>query len=177
MITIDEPGILTQAPDFENPLGLIQACHERILFHCDLLDKLTDYIARNEIDKEASDAGRRIHRYFNTAGKLHHQDEEKDLFPRLVRVSLKLADIINQLKQGHQQLDRLWESIVPSLSNLYKLDKNTLAQFSEQCHEFSALNRQHLEFEEEELLSIARHLISSDDMLLIGKSMRERRGL
>jgi len=177
MITIDEPGAENLAPDFDNPLGLIKACHERILFHCDLLEKIMRYLAENETDKEAIDAIQRVSRYFNTAGKLHHQDEEVDVFPRLIRDSVKLADIVNTLRQDHTNLDTLWHSISAALEKPGAINPEQLIELTKIITEFCNLNRKHLQVEEEELLTIATHLISNDDLKAIGQSMKDRRNL
>ena len=175
MISITEPGAHSAAPDFNNPLGLIKACHERIIFHCDLLEKTIAYLDDNEVDKNSIDAARRVTRYFNTAGKLHHQDEEKDIFPQLIRVSTKLANIINILEQGHQSIDKLWNNISPLLDKLETITPAQLPELKQLCIEFCQLNLEHMKFEEEELLSVAANLISNDQLKLIGASMKERR--
>ena len=43
------------APDFNDPLGLLAACHQRILGFCDLLERLGPWIDANGLDKEALD--------------------------------------------------------------------------------------------------------------------------
>jgi len=177
MITINEPGILTQAADFDNPLGLIKACHERISFHCDLLDKIMAYLVENEVDKELVDTARKVHRYFSTAGKLHHQDEEQDIFPRLVNASMKLADIINNLKQEHQEMDKLWETIGAALDKPRAILQEQLPKLREACDSFCKLNRKHIAFEEENILSIATHLLSNEELKIIGNAMKNRRNL
>lgn len=175
MITITEPGALSEAPDYDNPLGLIKACHKRILFHCDLLEKVMAYLDLNKVDKNVMDAARLISHYFNTAGKLHHQDEEKDIFPRLISVSTKLADIINTLEQGHQSIDKLWTKISPLLENLEIITPTQLPELKQSCTEFCQFNLQHMQFEEKELFSVASNLISNDQLKLIGQSMKRRR--
>ena len=175
MITIDEPGIPSIAPNFDDPIGLIKACHERIAFHCDLLSKTMSYLSENGVDEEAVEAARKVYRYFSTAGKLHHQDEEQDIFPRLIRVSMKLADIINTLKHEHQSIDKLWDTLSVSLDDPGTITPEQLPELKKFCAEFYRLNLKHIKFEEEELLSIASHMINNDELKLIGASMKERR--
>ena len=40
---------------------------------------------------------------------------ESDLYPRLNRQSLKLAELVQGLKQDHKEIAMRWESISPTL--------------------------------------------------------------
>src|SRR5512145_2891822 len=72
-----------RAPSFDDPLEMIQACHEKILRQCDTLRKLGPHLKEQGCDEAAQQAAQGILRYFDTAGMFHHQDEELDLFPAL----------------------------------------------------------------------------------------------
>lgn len=162
------------APDFSDPLGLLRACHERILNHCDTLLKLVDHINSNGVDDEARKAAANIHRYFSTAAQHHHQDEEQDIFPRLARQSLKLADLVHQLKQEHQKLDTLWQELEPLLARPASLED--MEAFRSVANRFADAYRSHALKENEDLLDIAVHIFSSEELKAIGDSMAERRG-
>ncbi len=169
MIQIDDPH---PAPDFNDPLGLLSACHDRILQHCDLLERLLEHLDDKGSDDEARQAAAAILRYFDTAGRLHHQDEEQDLFPRLVRTSLKMAELIHELRQEHERLDRLWDPLSASLQRLQDIDLNALRG---QAEAFIEASREHVRRENGELLSVARHLLSEKEQRRIGEAMAERR--
>jgi len=104
------------APDFDDPLGLLRACHGRILHNCKLLERLPAHLQAHGADAELRQATGKIHRYFSVAVPLHHQDEELDLFPQLARQSLKLAERVHRLRQEHVRLDGLWQSLAPLLA-------------------------------------------------------------
>ncbi len=164
------------APDFSDPIGLLKACHQRILRYCDLLEKMVT-LAKTEqsedTDKEIRDAANQIKRYFSTAGVLHHLDEEQSLFPILIRTSMKMADLIHMLKQAHKQSDELWEQLEPLLSDPTKQENlDSLEQVSEQ---FCAFQREHVKEEESGVLAMAEHILSSDQLRNIGYSMEEKR--
>ncbi|NIP72287.1 MAG: hemerythrin domain-containing protein [Gammaproteobacteria bacterium] len=161
------------APDLSDPLGLMRACHRRVLEHCDLMGRLAEHIAHKGVDAEAREAARRIHRYFSIAAAHHHQDEEDDLFPRLNRVSLKLADVIHRLRQDHVRLGALWGELEPLLAR--PGDIADPERFGEQCKTLCAGYREHIRVEEEELFDVAQHLLSTDDLRAIELAMRERR--
>lgn len=162
------------APDFSDPLGLLRACHDRISQHCDTLQRLAVHIAEKGVDQEAREAAAQVHRYFTVAGKHHSQDEEQDLFPRLARQSLKLADLIHQLKQEHEAIDALWEPLAPLLSRPASIEDSSA--FSEQAKQFTDAYRAHIRKENEDLLNMAQHIFSSDELKQIGEKMAERRG-
>jgi hemerythrin-like domain-containing protein len=163
------------APDFSDPLGLLRACHERVLQHCETLLKLADHIAAQGVDQEAREAAARIYKYFSVAGKHHHQDEEQDIFPRLARVSLKLADRVHQLKQQHQSIDALWQQLAPLLSRPASIEEH--AAFKALAQQLAEAYREHIRKENEELLDVAQHIFGRDELNQIGEKMAERRGL
>ena len=165
----------TAAPDFSDPLGLLRACHERVLEHCELLLKLAAHIAAQGVDQEARKAAAQVHKYFSVAGKHHHQDEEQDIFPRLARQSLKLADIVHQLKQEHQAIDALWQQLDPLLSHPATIQQSE--NFGQLAQQLADAYRAHVRKENEDLLDIAQHIFGSDELKQIGEKMAERRGL
>jgi hemerythrin-like domain-containing protein len=163
------------AHDFSNPLALLRACHERILRHGELLLTLADHIATNGVDAQAREAAAGIYKYFSVAGRHHHQDEEQDLFPRLARQSLKLADRVHALKQQHQSIDALWQQLMPLLTRPASIeDPDAFRALAEQ---FAAAYRDHIQKENEELLDIAQHIFSREELKQIGEKMAERRGI
>jgi len=163
------------APDFSDPLGLLRACHERIFQHCDMVENLAAHLAGKGVDLEATEAAAKIRRYFSVAAKHHHEDEEQDLFPRLSRQSLKLADLIHTLKQDHAQLEALWAEIAPLLAKPTTI--TDVEAFRKQAKQFAEAYRNHAHKENSELLEIARHILSRDELRQIGRSMAERRGV
>lgn len=163
------------APDFSDPLGLLRACHERIFKHCDILESLAAHVADQGIDQEAREAAAQIHRYFSIAAKHHHEDEEQDLFPRLARQSLKLADLVHTLKQDHQQLDALWTEIEPILAKPASI--KDVENFQSLAERFAGAYREHARRENTDLLDMAQHIFSSDELKKIGQNMAERRGV
>ena len=161
------------APGFDDPLGLLMACHERILGHCETLDKLPAHWAAHGCDDELRQAAKRIHHYFSTAGKLHHQDEEEDLFPRVVRTSIKIAETVHRLRQEHQRMDAAWQALEPLLARPQRIEDE--AGFAALCSEFTALYRQHIQTENAFFLDKVQHLLSSQQLKDIGKTMAARR--
>jgi len=163
------------APDFSDPLGLLRACHDRILGHCCTLVRLAEHIGRRGVDDEARTAMGRVHRYFTTAGRHHHGDEEEDLFPILRGRDEKLDALLDELPQQHRQLDRLWDRLAPLLT---QPDRVTDAGgFEKLVDEFVKAYRQHVVTENTRLLPLAESLLSEQQRRALGRAMARRRGV
>lgn len=163
------------APDFNDPLGLLRACHERMLAQCNVLERLPAHIAAKGADDEARSAIRAAVQYFTTSARHHHQDEEQDLFPILNRQSLKLADRVYTLKQEHARLEAAWDALANAFKKSGELAGNS--EFPSLIENFCALYRAHIEFENREILSIAQHILSQRQLEDMGDAMARRRGV
>ena len=169
---MNKPGLSETLPGFDDPIGLLRACHEKMQAHCELLATLLD---KKTLDDEAREAARNLARYFSQSAPLHHRDEEEDLFPRINRQSLKVAELVHGLKKEHETLDALWDSIVPELK---KLPANGFSEaFSQSALEFSTLCQEHIARESRELLPLASNSLSQQALAEIGESMAARRGV
>ncbi|HED16939.1 MAG TPA: hemerythrin domain-containing protein [Gammaproteobacteria bacterium] len=161
------------APDFSDPLGLLLACHQRMREHCELLQRCAQHLSDKGLDEDAKKAAAQVHRYFSTAAMFHHRDEEEDLFPLLIRSSMKMADVINQLKQQHAEIQALWQELAPLLARPASIENPTA--FTELSEQYASLYQKHLAYEEQEFLNIAVHMLSQKQLDQIGCSMKKRR--
>jgi hemerythrin-like domain-containing protein len=162
-----------ELPGFDDPVAVLRACHERMLDHCDLLERLVAHVADKGPDMEASSAAAKVYRYFTTAARHHHQDEEQDLFPLLARQSMEIADLAFALRQDHKRLDVLWNELAPALRRVQDIEGN--ADFAARAAEFCQLTRAHVEKENREFLPQVQHSLSSRQLQDIGRAMEKRR--
>lgn len=163
------------APDFNDPLGLLRACHERILKQLATLLAMAERVAASGVDSEVRTAAAGVHRYFSTAGRHHHADEEQEIFPRLARQNLRLADLVHRLRRDHEAMDELWRQLEPLLARPATITDP--AAFGELVARFSEVYRHHIALENDELLERAGHILSRDELQKIGARMAERRGV
>ena len=163
------------APDFSDPLGLLRACHERILKHGDMAVNLACRLADSGLDPEVTNAAAQVHRYFSTAARHHHEDEEQEIFPRLARQSRKLADLVHSLEQEHNRLEALWLEMEPLLAEPTRIENTE--EFQSLAKQFAEAHRAHVRKENSELLTQATHIFSNGELMEIGRSMAERRGI
>lgn len=167
MIMLPDP-----APGFDDPLELLRTCHERILQQCATLTKIADHLATRDPTEEVRAAAVLVHRYFSTAGQLHHEDEEQDLFP-LLRADPALADLIAQLQKDHVHMGSLWRELEPRLLALETIDN--VHTFHRQVAAFNACYAQHIARENQELLPRASELLPTAVLAVLGARMAARR--
>ena len=170
------------APTFDHPLEMLRACHGKILRQCDTLQKLAGHLASEGCDVQAQQAAQGILRYFDTAGKLHHQDEELDLFPALkaaacldtTRLEHLLKGLLEQLLAEHVIMLASWDALRPTLLQLAAGEKVKLD--SAVMERFITSHTRHIATENAELLPLAARLLSIEQLEMIGRKMSERRG-
>lgn len=171
-MTMSDTGLPEMLPGFDDPIGLLRACHEKMLSHCELLAGLAD---GDSLDTAARETARNINRYFSHSAPLHHRDEEEDLFPRINRQSLRIAELVHTLKKEHEALDALWNSIAAELKQLPA--DGFSSTFKQTAKEYSTLCGQHIARENRELLPLVSNSLSHQVLLEIGESMAKRRGV
>ena len=164
---MNDDGLPDELPGFDDPIGMLRACHDKIIAHCDMLEGL--------LERQDKEIAARVHRYFNTSAPLHHRDEEEDLFPRINRQSLKIAELVHRLKQEHQELSQLWGRIAADLKSLPQ--DGFSDDFITAAREFCHINRAHITLENMELLPMASGILSQQDLGAIGETMAARRGV
>ena len=131
----------TPAPGFDQPLAMLRACHERIQRQCATLAKLAAHLRSDGLTDSARQAAADIRRYFSSAGRQHHADEEQDLFPRL-RTEPGLAGLLDTLVREHAVMETLWQGLEPLLAAPETI--SDLDAFAQLAGEFNAAYAQHL---------------------------------
>jgi hemerythrin-like domain-containing protein len=174
------PGHSAPAVGFEVPLEMLAACHGRVQHQCETLQRLLAHLKDHCADRPAQEAARAVMRYFDTAARHHHEDEEQDLFPALLESmagsdAVCLRELTAALSNDHRALERRWGVLRQRLSQVAEgkaasLDADDVAGFVQ-------LYEQHIAREEAELLPMAAHLLSDAELDRIGLAMRMRRGV
>ena len=104
------------ATGFASPLVLWTACHERGQRMAQLLSRLLEHWTAEGPSEHVNVTAVDVRRYFDEAAPRHHQDEDVDLFPRLLRrldisgttESDRLSDLIKRLDTEHREMETLW---------------------------------------------------------------------
>ena len=174
------PGTQGPAASTEAPLEMLAACHIRIQRQCATLQRLAEHIVAHGSDKDAQSAAGGILRYFDTAARDHHADEEEDLFPALLESmagsdAVCIREMTEALAAEHRVLEAQWASLRPALRSIAAGNAAELPLGH--VHAFAAAYDRHMRIEEDELLPMASRLLGEDDIERIGRAMRKRRGI
>ncbi|MEO7057753.1 MAG: hemerythrin domain-containing protein [Caldimonas sp.] len=159
---------------------MLSACHLRIEQKCSTLRRLVRHLATFGADEQAQVAAAGVIRYFETAAKDHHADEEKDLFPALIE-SMAGSDAVclREMTQGltaeHRELESRWQHLRGALDRVVASESVSLDALDVEA--FVGLYERHIEREDRELLPMAARLLSDAELDRIGMAMRERRGI
>lgn len=174
------PGTSVPEASFEVPLEMLSACHHRVENQCATLRRLVAHLAQHGADADARSAASAVMRYFDSAARDHHADEEVDLFPALIESmagsdAVCLRGIVSGLTEDHRALEALWRDLRIPLQAIANGEIAALA--SPDIEPFITRYERHIEREEKELLPMVARLLSDDALAQIGRAMRERRGI
>ena len=164
------------APSFDNPLEILLACHDKIQTQCVTLRKLLQHLSSHGCDSQARQAAHAILRYFDTAGQNHHDDEEQDLFPRLLATSTaEVHELIARLLDEHKVMDMTWQQLRPLL---LAIAEGRAAELDIKAVEhFIQVHDRHISLENARLLPQAAKLLDHIQLEVLGRSMAARRGV
>lgn len=171
-------SLIPVAPGFDQPLDMLEACHERLQAQLHTLEKLARWLPEHGADEQARRAAANVMRYFDNAATNHHCDEENDLLPALhARVAdherAELEALSECIIADHRRLSAAWEELRVLLAEIADghaadLTGAGLARFVDDY-------RKHLAHEEDVMLPFARRLLGSEALEALGASMTARR--
>ena len=164
----------TAAPSFDDPLEMLLACHGRIQAQCATLLKLSKHLPVHGCDTQAKQAAHAILRYFDTAGQHHHNDEEQDLFPRLlVSADIAARTLVARLLEEHKAMDTAWRQLRPYLADIS--NEKSAALDSAATEHFIGVYDRHIALENSQLIPLAKRLLTAEQLEALGRNMAARR--
>ncbi len=169
---------------FDDPLAMWHACHLRVLRVAGLLERLREHVAGGDLDRSVQVTATTVRRYFGEAAPRHHEDEEIDLYPRLLQrlaqqsgqaAVAPVARAIETLRSDHVSLATLWVTLDAALARIEDgeaadLEETTVALFVSGY-------RRHCEIEDLIIRPALYRVLTAEDLAQIGHSMAARRGL
>ncbi len=184
MSAVSSIDFRSPAAGFDQPLEMWHACHERVARMTSLLARLHDYLATHPLDENAGVTATSVRRYFDEAAPRHHEDEEIDLFPMVLRRldaaddaarGARVAAAIERLQRDHEDMGVLWIHLREQLVRIEHgrapaIEPAVVAQFIEHY-------RSHIALEEAEVGVAARELLTAADLRRLGGAMAARRGV
>jgi hypothetical protein len=168
------------AGGFATPVAMWLACHQRLEGVCGLLQRLHGHVKDFGADEAARFGAEGVRRYFSGAARRHQDDEDVDLFPRVLeslsghrRASLRST--MDRLQDDHAEAERLWQPVDRQLTEIQRgvrisTDENALRALIDK-------HLSHRRAEEDALLQLVRTTLPPADLTAIGDAMAQRRGL
>ena len=172
-------GNLTEeVSDFSRPLAALKTCHVRMREQCDGLRALVDRIKVHGSDADAQRMAAEIVRYFDTAARFHHEDEEDDLLPRMMVCATmsrgsSLTRLVASIATEHREMDRAWTHLRALLQGVTAGEAGLDPMLVDH---FVKLYSVHIAVEEANLFPLAEMLLSRSDLAEISAGMAQRRG-
>ncbi len=174
-----DPRIAQLLASFEQPMAVLAGCHSRISARLDGLRGLSGDLAAQS-GADAQQSASEILRYFDGAGRHHHEDEELDLLPRLRQAAAgdharRVLAIAGNIEREHADMERQWMRLRDALEDLAHgaprgPDPAAVGRF---CSTYAI----HMQLEEASLFPLASVLLTADDLVRLGRDMARRRGL
>ncbi len=164
------------APSFDDPLGMLVACHGRIERQLDTLQRLAAHVPVHGADRDAQAAARAILRYFDNAAPNHHADEEASVFPRLLARTPSARDLVAALERDHHAtFDANWRRLRPLLAGIASGQRDSLPPGL--VREVRAAYEAHIALENDTLIPLCADALTPEELAAIGAEMAARRGV
>jgi len=166
-----------QATEADSPLQDFSRCHVGFVTVLEAALGLPEMIVTAARSRScAAD----MQKMFRDRLLAHHDDEERDLFPAVLRVAQpgdevdRAQAMVAQLVREHREIAQLWKQLEPAvqaIANGYlpQLDSALL-------HELVRRFNEHVRVEEEEFLPFAQQVLArqAEDMAMLGLAMHRR---
>ncbi|MCA0324786.1 MAG: hemerythrin domain-containing protein [Proteobacteria bacterium] len=163
--------------DTDAPLTDFSQCHAGILRQLDAFGELPELLTPAQRARQIAE---QFVGFFRSAAFEHHQDEERELFPAVLRDAQpgpeldRVRQMVDQLTREHRDIERQWSTLEPQLKKLAKgqpveIDPQAIASLVAQY-------KAHAEFEEAEFLPLSARILGrdSDHMAALGLSLHMR---
>ena len=174
------PGFSAPAAGFDEPLAMLNACHDRIRRSLGLLQRICERVNDRRIDGAVREAASDVLRYFDIAAPLHHEDEEKHIFPAVLSGApdAMTRKAVLRLQEQHVLMAAGWRILREPLAALAAGDDAAFGvPQCEAAARYIALYDEHASAEEMLIFPAAAALIDHDTLTRAGEEMAERRGV
>jgi hemerythrin-like domain-containing protein len=159
------------------PFDVLDACHKQMATALGQLTELVEHIQDHGVDGKARTLARDLFQFFMHTAREHHVDEEKHIFPALIRSGDdELVRATMRLQQDHGWIEEDWLELAPQIEsiaagyNWYNID-----QLLHAIPVFQALYQDHMALEESLIYPEAKARIADWDLKGMGREMALRR--
>jgi len=128
----------------------IDDCHRQILSMLDELSVIVTKLESDGIDREIRDRAAKVATFFSTTAREHHEEEERHIFPALVKGARpEVVQAILRLQQDHDWLEEAWFELAPHVHAIAAGRRSCdIGTIRDGLAALDALYRDHIELEE-----------------------------
>lgn len=157
------------AKDFSDGMRVLYTYHDGLLDFGKRLLRLVEDISKHGINEARANECIHLHCYYTRATRLHHHDEEKALFPLILKKSFLIDGMLERLLLDHEEIEEAWNELARMLGRPEHIcDKDQLFVLA---GEFEKLQREHLLRENEDLFPKLKPLLDREQLAQMGKIM------
>ena len=159
----------------EQPLEHLVACHRRILHRLEVLEKIGGALASDPASALA--ALRNTLRFFDVTARLHTEDEEQSVFPRMrARLSAEELAYVDSLESEHREKEAVFAELKTVAGQLDGgVTPELISRYNELAARLCALYRSHIASEDDVLVRVGRRVLTGNELHSIRQEMRARR--
>ncbi len=175
MSNTSTPTRLTAAADA--PLQDFSTCHAGFVR---ILETALDLPAMIDTAARSRSCAADLLKMFRTSVLAHHDDEERDLFPAVLRVAQpgeeaeRARTMVEQLTREHREVAQIWKRLEPTVEAVARgyLPRLDVALLHELVKHFN----EHVRSEEDEFLPFAQKVLAREagDMANLGMALHQR---
>lgn len=161
---------------FDEPVEMLEACHQRVLRMLALLERLAAHLNDAGADASAQQAAIDLKRYFDVAAVHHHDDEERHVLPLLGRLGRHALAL--RLFDEHRALAASWTRIRGELDAVQagRLPDAAREPREARWRDFGDRYRAHIALEEGTVHPLLRTALDEPMRRAMGDDMARRRG-
>ncbi|HYO81461.1 MAG TPA: hemerythrin domain-containing protein [Bryobacteraceae bacterium] len=159
----------------DEPIDHLIACHDRILARLVTLERIRSGLHTDP--KAALTALRNTLRFFDLSGRLHTEDEEYSVFPRLrARLTREQLTYLDNLESEHREKERVYADLRTLAGELDdEITDNRVQRYSALVSRLCGLYRSHIASENDVLVRLGRESLTEQERSEIHREMRARR--
>lgn len=164
------------AEDFTDGIEVICRYHDSFLAQGLRLLELVAEIEQISLNEERAFRLAELYVFYQQANRLHHQDEEKALFPAVVGRDLLLDGMLERLTLDHLEIEEAWQVLTQDLQAIlsqHRVPKTITVKAAR----FEKLQREHLVRENEDFLPRLAAGLTSGQRQQAAEAMAKIRGL